>query len=88
MDHMSLHEKLEQLHRELEHTQSVDESDREYLQHLMRDIQAILGESGRDKSSHYPSLTRRLTEAVGRLEESHPQLTLTIGQVLDHLAQV
>lgn len=55
------------------------------LQHLMQDIQTVL-QSSSPKS--YASLGQRLRDAIQALEESHPSLVLTIGRVLDHLAQV
>ncbi len=88
MDNPSLREKLEQLHDELERTKGIDESNREYLQHLMMDIQSLLKQSGVEQSRKYPLITERLREAIKRSEDSHPTLTLAIGQVLDHLAQV
>ncbi len=88
MDNPSLREKLEQLHAELERTQEIDESNSEYLQHLIVDIQSVLNQSGVEQSRKYPLITERLRDAIKRLEDSHPKLTLAIGQVLDHLAQV
>ncbi len=88
MDNPSLGEKLEQPHAELERTQEMDESNREYLHHLMMDIQSVLKQSGVEQSRKYPLITERLRDSIKRLEDSHPTLTLAIGQVLDHLAQV
>lgn len=76
---------LEQLHSELERAQTVDDESRQLLQHLQSDIQAVLKESS---ASARASLRARLETALARYEDSHPQLTLTIKIVLDHLAQV
>ncbi len=80
-----LRQSLEQLHAELEQAQSLDDETRQLLQHLMQDIQTVL-QSSSPKS--YASLGQRLRDAIQALEESHPTLVLTIGRVLDHLAQV
>jgi len=78
---------LEQLHTELEQTQPMDPETRQLLEHLMKDIQSALQDS--TGSQHrYTALSQRLTDSVKRLEESHPNLVLSIGQVLDHLANV
>lgn len=78
---------LEQLHAELEQTQPMDPETRQLLEHLMKDIQSALQDP--TASPHrYSALSQRLTDAVKRLEESHPNLVMSIGQVLDHLANV
>ena len=79
---------LEQLHAELGQTHSIDPDTRELLQHLMKDIQSTLQDNEFASSRGYDSLSQRLTAAIKRLEESHPDLVLSIGQVLDHLANV
>ncbi len=85
MDKSELQVKLEQLHAELEKTKAVDPESRQLLQHLMGDIQSVLKEPN---ASPRRSLTQRLNVAMARFEESHPSLTLTIQQVLDHLSNV
>lgn len=80
-----LRQSLEELHTELEQAQSLDDETRKLLQHLMQDIQSILRSSS---PKQYASLDKRLRDAIQQLEESHPSLVLTIGRVLDHLAQV
>jgi len=80
-----LRQSLEQLHTELEQTQSLDDETRKLLEHLMQDIQTVL-QSSSPKS--YALLGKRLRDAIQELQESHPSLVLTIGRVLDHLAQV
>ncbi len=85
MDKSVLQVKLEQLHAELENTKTLDPDSRQLLEHLMGDIQTMLREPN---ASIRRSLNQRLNVAVAQFEESHPSLTLTIQQVLDHLAQV
>lgn len=84
-DKPQLREALERLHAELEQTKTVDPEARQLLQHLQNDIQAVLR---KPNASSWASLGRRLDDAVARLEETHPDLTLTIKQVLDNLAGV
>lgn len=85
MTQSQLRQTLEQLHAELDQAQTVDEESRQLMQHLMADIQTVLKEPS---ASARNTLRQRLDIAVGQFEESHPDLTMTIKQVLDHLAQV
>ena len=80
-----LHQKLAELHAELEQTQMVDEDSRQLLAHLQHDIQAALEEPN---PATRQSLRDRLDAAVARFENSHPDLTLTLKQILDNLAQI
>ncbi len=85
MDQSQLRQTLEQLHAQLANTPAVDDESRLLLQHLREDIQAVLKEP--DAASR-ASLRARLNTATAHFEDSHPDLALTIKQVLDHLAQV
>ena len=88
MDNKDLHATLKQLHGELQQTQTVDAESRELLNRLMQEIQAVLDDSGAESKQKYEPITERLQEAVEHLEDSHPQLTLTVGRVLDNLAAI
>ena len=85
MDNPELRATLEQLHGQLEQMQVVDEESRQLLQHLKNDIQTVLKEPN---ASAQASLRERLEGAMDQFEDTHSDLTLTIKQVLDHLAQV
>ena len=85
MDNPELRATLEQLHGQLEQMQVVDEESRQLLQHLKNDIQAVLKEPN---ASAQASLRMRLDAAMDQFEDTHSDLTLTIKQLLDHLAQV
>lgn len=85
MDEQKLRDTITELHTQLEQAQSVDPATRDLIRHLSNDLQAVL----RDTSpQRYSGLGKRLTDSIQRLETSHPNLVLTIGRVLDHLAQV
>ena len=81
----NLRERLEQLHAELAKTDSVDERSREALESLVRDIQALLEQSG---APPHPSLTERLSQATRDFEKSHPTLSATLGRVADALSNL
>ncbi len=85
MDKKPLAESLERLHAELEQTQTLDEESRQLLEHLKGDIQTVLK---KPSAASRASLRARLEAAVTQLEDSHPQLTITLQEVLDHLANV
>lgn len=85
MDNPKLKETLEQLHAALEQAQPIDEESRQLLEHLKGDIQAVLK---KPDTSSQNSLRERLAAALIKFEDAHPDLALTIKQVLDNLAQV
>ncbi len=85
MDPTQLHQSLKQLHTELEQTQTLDDESRRLLEQLQREIQAVLKESN---PTTRKSLRNRLNAAVAQFEDSHFDLTLTLKQVLDNLAQI
>ena len=88
MENQNLRQALEQLHAELQRTDSTDPKTRELLQHLINDIQNVLQDTRTESPPRYDDLRQPLADSVKRLEDSHPSLVLTIGRVLDNLARV
>ncbi len=87
MEKQRLSELLQQLHEELEQTESVDESTGEVLADLKNDIgRLVQDEATMEKEQE--GLTERLSDAVGHFEEDHPKLTIVIQHVLDSLARM
>lgn len=82
-----LRERLEQLHRELERTGSVDGGSRALLREILDDIRDLLERSEASRHTHL-SLVERLGEAAREFEESHPRLAATVGRVADALANL
>ena len=85
MNNETLREQLEQLHGELNQTETVDARQRELLRTLENDIQELLGRE-QNQPHHYRGLGERLNEAVAQLEASHPQVTLLMRRAIDSLA--
>jgi ElaB/YqjD/DUF883 family membrane-anchored ribosome-binding protein len=83
MDKLQLTQTLQQLHAELEQTQSVDDETRASLRHLVGDIKGLLEESGQPSAHHSRSLNERLNEALAELEASYPDLALRVQRVLE-----
>jgi hypothetical protein len=86
MDEQGLRNLVEQLHKELENTQSVDQKGRDLLRDLDDDIHHLLSRSGADHPSTEQSLFGRLEESISYLEVTHPTLTNTLSKILESLS--
>lgn len=84
MNKKQLHEKLQQLHAELDQVECSD-NQRKILQKVASDIQVLLARQD-EGAEHYRDLGERLKEAVAQLEASHSEATLRIRQMIDQLA--
>lgn len=80
-----LHELLEKLHRELENTEVKDEAGRERLRHLEADIRRLRERADEKDNSDEPML-ERFQESIDHFEETHPQLTMMISQMMTILS--
>lgn len=88
MENPQLAETLEQLHAELEATQSVNEETKARLKHLLTDIQMLLEENGQPSARKASSLTERLNDVLLELEVTHPNLALNVERVIDAFNEV
>ena len=88
MSETQLREHLEQLHAELERTESVDAEARELLGDVLRDIGTLLERTGEAPAASHQSLVDRLAETTRRFEESHPTLAAMVGRVADTLSNL
>jgi len=82
MDDQELRSLLEQLHKEIESSATVDEKEQELLQHLAADIRDLLARSEGEESPPEPSVVKRLEEAVDQYEITHPDLTMLLSKLL------
>ncbi|ASQ90968.1 hypothetical protein CHL67_08600 [Prosthecochloris sp. GSB1] len=87
MEKQKLQELLEQLHRELERTDTVDEATGEVLADLKQDIGRLVREEVSFEEEK-EGLSERLDGAIGHFEEDHPKLSMAIQHVLDSLARM
>jgi hypothetical protein len=85
MKNEELRSQLEKLHNELHQSPALDLQQRELLQTLADEIQALL-KRDEIQRHHYATLSERLNDAVAELEASHPQITLLMRQTIDSLA--
>lgn len=83
MNSKRLAELLTALHAELESADTLDDQQAEELKQTLDEIQEKL--EGEEAES---TLVSRLRESAQQFEESHPQLTHTIGSLADALAQI
>jgi hypothetical protein len=83
-----LHERLKELHSQLQQLESVDEPDRKLLQELSADIQELLEQHGQQETHQYRRLGDRLTETIEKLEAEHPSLAMMMGQMAEALSKM
>lgn len=87
---------LAELHRQLEAARNLDADSRAMLRQVMADIDQALARGDEDRQTppaeglppSRGSLGRRLADAAGGFESTHPMLSGAIGSVVDALAQM
>ena len=86
MDDRELRELLEDLHKKIESTNSVDETGRELLSHLSVDIRNLLERTGHEEQLRGTKWEiGRMEESVRHFEVTHPNLTAALSQLLTAL---
>jgi len=86
MDNGTLKKALEQLHEEIQKTETVDQSQSEMLQHLVKDVDDLLARSGELDQAQNASVVDRLTRAIELFEITHPSLTARMNKLLNILS--
>lgn len=86
MDEQGLRKLLEQLHSEIEHTQSVDDKGRELLQDLGNDIRELLARSDDKQPYAERGVMDRMDASVRHFEISHPTLTNILSKIMEGLS--
>jgi len=85
MADQNLQELLEKLHDELERTEVTDEAKRERLRHLEADIRRLRDRAGERPEADDP-MFERFQDSIDQFEETHPQLTLMISEMMTILS--
>jgi CO dehydrogenase/acetyl-CoA synthase beta subunit len=85
MEKQSLHKALISLHEELSQTKSLDAVSKELLNTLLKDIQTLLESTEVQTPTEDDNVLHHLKEATEHFEETHPQLTLALDNVLNAL---
>jgi hypothetical protein len=83
MDDQELHKLVDDLHAEIQKTQSVDEKGQQLLRHLDADIRNLLEHAG--KSVH-PTTLDRFQESLEYFEITHPALSGLITRLMEVLS--
>ncbi len=86
MADQGLRELLEQLHAEIERTDTIDEKGQELLRHLGSDIRELLDRSEGKQIKLRPKTVQSLEDTIDYLEISHPALTTLLAKVLETLS--
>ena len=84
MDKNNLRDSLDNFHKELEKTTSIESGDRKRLEHLEAEMRGMLEA---DEIKHVDSMIEQLEHAIHQFEMTHPDLTMAIGHLLDILSQ-
>jgi hypothetical protein len=82
MEDQELRDLLNDLHTEIKHTRSVDEKDRELLQHLEKDILELLERTENQAEPPNPSTVLRLEESVYHFEATHASLSDMLNRLM------
>ena len=78
MANQKLDQLLEQLHKEIESIESVDEKGQELLRDLSTDIQQLLNRA----ENHQPaSMLERIQTAIQHFEVTHPDFTAALANL-------
>lgn len=91
MEKHQLEAHLRQLRAELRDVESLDAldaNDRQLLAQLDADIHKLLETSEPESSLDLSQLSERVQQSVMRLEASHPNLALVMGQIAEMLARL
>lgn len=86
MNKKHLEQTLEELHKNLEDSESLEDHTVELLNSVKKDIEMLLGEE--EVEQHEGSIRDRLDKAVLQLDESYPELTNNIRQVIQVLSNM
>ena len=81
MNDQELCQLLEQLHSEIEGTQSVDAKERELLRELETDIRALLERCEAEQIQSHPLTVRRMEDAIEYMALNHPTLTAMLSNM-------
>lgn len=81
MENQELCQLLEELHAEIEGTESANEKERELLHDLKEDISVLLERCEEDPLTTDPMTIRRMDDAVEYMAVNHPTLTSLISKM-------
>jgi uncharacterized protein DUF4404 len=77
---------LMELQAQLRHTESLPESEREFVDELYQEIEELLARPRHEPIVRPHRLLEQLDDAAQRFEVTHPDMTGVIGRVIDALS--
>jgi hypothetical protein len=83
-----LRETLENLRRELEQTETSDETSQQLLARLKADVEVALNQLDRGETQEAHTLAARLGEGMAEFEATHPDLTTALSAVITSLSNM
>jgi hypothetical protein len=83
-----LRARLEELDAELKRTQAADETQRDHLRAMQRDVQALLDRTGAAAQTGDPPTVHGLRAGLQHFEATHAVLSTLIEQVLNTLSNM
>ena len=86
MSEEKLREAVDEIRTQLARAEGLSASTRDSLEELARDLAVVAERPSGSPVGDGDSLRERLSDAVRRLEASHPSLSTTLGNVVDTLA--
>jgi hypothetical protein len=87
MTNSDLHEKIAELHQQLQASPQLDAATVASLKQLMADISDVVSVEAR-APGQVPDLRSRLREIIEQFEGEHPKLTVALSQVSEFLASI
>ncbi len=87
MDKKHLQSMIENLHRELAATDSIDDDSRVLLQELAQDVEKLAG-SNESITGEHGTAAGQLQNAALKFESEHPKLSMALGEVIDALGKL
>ena len=81
MDDRELCKLLEQLHSEIERTETVDDKERELLRELGADIRELLERCEAEQVQTHPLTLQRIEDAIDLMAVNHPNLTAMLSNI-------
>lgn len=81
----NLRELLEKVQNELENVEATDDAGRAKLRDLDADIRGLMRRSDEDMKTD-ESMLERLGETIEHFEETHPQFTMMLSQMMTILS--
>jgi hypothetical protein len=86
MDDQELRKLIEELHAEIQKTQTVDKKGQELLLQLEAEIKVLLDRKDGKVTPVHPSTIQRLEEGLSHFEATHPALTTLLSRFLEALS--